>query len=621
MCGFLVVFSKKENILQYKKLFNQSLELLHHRGPDSTKFYIDKNCYIGFKRLRILDLNSRSDQPMVSQNGRFILVFNGEIYNFKELKKELKKENCKFHTSSDTEVILKGYELYSSNIFSRLIGMWSIIIYDKKKKKLIISRDRIGIKQLYYSKYNDNFIFSNEIKSIKELIEKKHNKKIGLNYNFIKRFLINANHQTKFETFFAGINEIEPSKIYELKNEIKFVKSIWSFPKSNSEKPDLNHLENLIDNVISDHFVSDVPIASTLSGGIDSSIISLLLNNKLINQKKKSFSLKFNKFDNDETSLILETVKKENINHEFIEIKEKDLSAELDEYINFLDEPTYSDNQLYQYILKKNIAKQNYKVLLTGEGADEVFCGYKKFEVPYLASFFCERKIKDFYNGVDLISKKNLQSKFKTILNILKFLFFSYGKRDKQLCLLGMKFLKKKVNYNNLFASLDSKFFNKRQIKINNFLREEMIKRFLIDIPKSLKEEDVTGMAHSLEIRVPYLDHRLIDYVSRLDYKYLYLNGNNKYLLRESMKKSIPKHIHEVKKKFHRPGNIRHFVYNILKENILDQLNSKNLFLHDFWSGNLEKQYFKDSKEFNFNNAYPWFRFYQINRLIELKYN
>ena len=169
--------------------------------------------------------------------------------------------------------------------------------------------------------------------------------------------------------------------------------------------------------------------------------------------------------------------------------------------------------------------------------------------------------------------------------------------------------------------SLDSKLFNKRPIKINNFLREEMIKRFLIDIPKSLKEEDVTGMAHSLEIRVPYLDHRLIDYVSRLDYKYLYLNGNNKYLLRESMKKSIPKHIHEVKKKFHRPGNIRHFVYNILKENILDQLNSKNLFLHDFWSGNLEKQYFKDSKEFNFNNAYPWFRFYQINRLIELKYN
>ena len=606
MCGLLVIFNHKK-INFSKDNFITLLNSINHRGPDNVGVFTDENILIGLNRLSIQDLTMKANQPMVSQNKNYVIVFNGEIYNLKKLKKKY-FENFKFKTSSDTELLLEGYVKYGKSFFNYIAGMWSVVIYDTEKRKLIISRDRLGIKPLYYSRYNDDIIISSEQKTILKYFEINKLKK-SLNSNYINKYISLANTDFQNDTIYNDIFSFKPGTFCELKNNFYNHYEFWKLEKKivNKNNFSLNKFENLFGEVIEQHLTSDVKISTTLSYGIDSSLLTFFLKKNFLNKNLKSYSLKFDFFEDEESKLISKLVVNEKINHQFIDINKENLKKEFDNFLNYSDEPIVSDNQFYQYLLLKKV-KEEYKVILTGDGADEVFFGYDKLINIYIYQLI---KNLNLYELLNFIKKNNLhvnKKLYKIITSCFNIFISRKGLRSTQENIFGkeilnMSFFKEKVDHPKL--------------KNKNLLYQEFHERFLFDIPKILHNQDITGMANSVEVRVPYLDHRLLDYVCSIDFKSHFKNYRSKSILKELGQKYLPAEIINYKKKYKKPGSINYFVYNILNKNI-----QKYLLLNsnpNYFSSNLINSYLKDKKNNNISNSYVWFRYYQINKLKELK--
>ena len=606
MCGLLVIFNCKK-INYNKDNFIFLLKSINHRGPDNTGIFDDENILMGLNRLSIQDLTMDANQPMVSQNNRYVIVFNGEIYNLKKLKKKY-FENFKFKTSSDTELLLEGYIKYGKSFFDFIAGMWSVIIYDKDEKKLIISRDRLGIKPLYYSRNNADIIISSEQKTILKYYETNKFKN-SFNSNYVNKYISLANTDFQNETIYNNIFPFKSGTFCELKDNFYNHYEFWKIKNKNQNKNyfSLIKFENLFGEVIDEHLLSDLNISTTLSYGIDSSLLTFFLKENYSNINLKSYSLKFNFFDDEEAKLISKVVADKKINHQFIEINKENLKDEFDNFLNYSDEPIVSDNQFYQYLLLKKV-KEEYRVILTGDGADEVFFGYDK-----LINIYIYQLIKNFnlFELLNYIKKNNLHMNkklHKILVNCFNIVTKSKGLRSTQENIFGKEIL----NMSFFKETLDHP-----KLKNKNLMHKEFFERFLFDIPKILHNQDITGMANSVEVRVPYLDHRLIDFVCSIDFKSHFKNYKTKSILKEFGEKYLPTDIINHEKKFKKPGSINYFVYDILDKNIQKYLLSNSN--TNYFSSNLINSYLKDKKNNNISNSYVWFRYYQINKLKDLK--
>ena len=556
MCGINGLITNKSNI-NINEALNKMNDKIIHRGPDSQGvFSYNKNGInigIGMRRLSIIDIES-GDQPIFSDNQNLILVFHGEIYNYLELKKQLIEEfDINFKTSSDTEVIIHLYDKYGVKSFSMLDGMFAFSLVDKKMNKIFIARDFFGEKPLYYIKDDNTIIWASELKSIRKVIKKDL---------VISKRALSLYFQLTYipapYSIFEDVFKLEPNKFIEIDLHSLNLK-INPIEDYNKEKnysgisfndaKKVNH--DLVMKSIESRSISDVPLGTFLSGGVDSSIVSLGLS-KLSNVKIDTFSMGFEKKTFDETNKSKLVAKLIGSNHhEFIVTNKSMISDSNDVILNY-DEPFADSSALPTYMVSK-LASNNVKVALTGDGGDEVYGGYNKYYIGMLNSKYTKyisnknhRKVLKFSNNFIKSSNddRGVKHKIKKLLNSISY------QNDYYLNIISLGFKK-----NDLPSLL------KEEYAVNDVLNQliqfpvkslsdfrEVDRRISLE-GDMLVKVDRASMLNSLECRAPFLNKEIWNFTNNLPDKFL-LNGfDKKILLKESFKQYFPKQFLDKSKK------------------------------------------------------------------------
>ncbi len=603
MCGFIISINEQKLFKQSKK----KLRLTTHRGPDNQKFYYDENISILFRRLSIIDLSKKSDQPIISENKQFILVFNGEIYNFKNLREDLTEKGIKFKSDGEAEVLLNGFIYYGDDFIEKIRGMFSICIWDRIRQKLTSFRDRFGQKPLFYLKTTNGIIFSSEIKDINTIIQCSENVETSKRYVY-RGFLDNNRN-----TFFKNIKRVLPSeKIIFFKNRI-VRQFYWKQKIFENKKFDKNEFLTLYLENLNLHLNADVKLAFLLSGGLDSS--SLVSGAIKLNKNIKAFSI-LPKNTINEKPFIDSFINENSISHEYINV-DSCLSRKCFEKVLFYqDEPIQGINCLHQFYLKEKIKSKGYRVLITGDGGDEMLGGYDRMFEIYL-DYLIKTNKKQLFN--EICKLRNLDTKI--VLNKIK----KFNNRVKRQSsdiedntfnrYINKKFLK---SNNKIF---DEKWNELNQKSDKNFFKKTLINSlFTNDLQMSLRMADRNAMASSIENRAPFLDHRFSDYIFSIKTEDFYTNGISKGMLRSSISKISNKKIVNRKTKSGRPGNDIYFIFYVVFEELIDLINIFNVDLFGFDKNSLLKDIFKIKKYFlrNINNldrsirqqAFFYFRLY-----------
>lgn len=524
MCGIGGVFCKnfsKENLLKYLNNINN---LQKHRGPDNSKIWIDKDLNFGLchSRLSIIDIDNSADQPFETKN--HVIIFNGEIYNFKYLQDYLKKRGHIFRTNSDTEVLLNSYLEWGAKCLEKISGMFSFVIFDKFSKDLFAARDAVGQKPFFYLNRDQLFVFASEINSIK-----------SLNYHFIKEidynsissfFTKNFRNISSPKTAYKYINRLRPGH-YFITN-LKSDKKIRELPFLKSESGD-NFDPNEIIESISESSISDVGFSTLLSGGIDSRLIALILKKeKNLNFDTYTIGLDENDPDIKNAKAFANSI---GINNKSIYFN---FEGSFNRYKNLIKcngEPFSLIPSLLYFDLFKNISSDGYKVVLSGNGADEIFMGYndifKTVLINYFTNFFFRNK-----GG-----KKSNHEKYNFKNNSLKAMIIDRDKNIKNLF----------NDYNNNYLSDEASYWCSI-LNPTNYINEHYLIQLLMTHQHSLTlSSDLSGMLNSLEVRSPFLEpiiiknFLLLNWKKKIEYKNIF-NFNPKNILKNLFLNLCKKH-------------------------------------------------------------------------------
>ena len=551
MCG-IVGYYRKDNATEKLNDLEKATSTLSKRGPDFSSTYYQGNIGFGHARLSIIDTSAGANQPFVDSTGRYVIIFNGEIYNFKILKRQLEKEGIKFITESDTEVLLELYIKYGENVTDHLNGFFAFAIHDKKDNTLFLSRDRLGIKPLFLYQDNDKIIFASEIKAITEFrIEKE------LHIPSLHRYF-QLNYIPGPDTIFEHIKQIEPGTRLFIKNgEIESTK-YYHIPNKPTYDGGYNQaqqkLKSLMLKSIERRLIADVPVGSFLSGGIDSSIIALLTST--INKSIESFSIGFpDEPYYDETEYAKAVAKKGGLKHHIINVHSKDMLEALPEVVDYIDQPFADSSALPVFILSREVRK-HVTVALSGDGADELFGGYRKHMAHFKA-----------------LNKSLVNALIKTAGPIFNLAPQSrqnaLADKARQAARFSQGIKRKGIERYWHWASISTEAYT------CDLLKEKWpdpIKRpweeLGIDIPKKhhlhhilqadvkmllpndmLTKVDLMSMANSLEVRVPFLDHEIVNFAMSLPDSFKINEHSQKRILQDTFKRELPKELFNRPKK------------------------------------------------------------------------
>jgi len=576
VCGICGYVSQKEIDIE------EMNSTITHRGPDNQNYLKNKNLALGHTRLSILDLSDDSNQPMVSKNGRYIIVYNGEIYNFLDLKKELKYLGVVFNKESDTEIILEGFGYWGVKIFEKLNGMFAFSIYDKKLNKLYITRDRFGVKPLYYYHNGEDLIFGSEIKAIiaSKVIKKE------LNYQGLYEYLHFATTLGE-NTFYKGIKKLEAGEyitydIEKHKLKIDRYKSNHDITQTkDSFEEAVSKTKRVFENAVKRQLIADVPVGIFLSGGIDSTAITAYAT-KHYKGKIKTFSagFDFNNGDNelDNAKYIADFY---NTEHNEMHIKGEDIINILEDVNYYFDQPFGDAANIPLYLMSKEL-KGKEKVILQGDGGDELFAGYHRYiRLYHYDSYKAVSKLFPLFKKV--IPKSS--SKYKG----LRFLFALYQKdpsKEMAYILSQEMFDEDPADYLN--ESTKSRLkevnpFQRYQYFYEKFKKLDPVNRALytdinIILPDLYFEKvDRATMANSLEIRVPFLDNELAQYAMSLPADYKIKGKDKKYILKKAFEDVVPKKIlYGPKKGFGVP--FQHWLRTSMKDFMLKNIRESELY-------------------------------------------
>ncbi|RXJ54411.1 asparagine synthase (glutamine-hydrolyzing) [Candidatus Marinarcus aquaticus] len=582
MCGIVGFLSEREDKIGILK---KQLETLYHRGPDDQRTYIDNKVAFGHSRLAIIDIN-HAQQPMQSLDERYVLVFNGEIYNYLELRQHLVSKGIQFKTYSDTEVLLNMYIVYGKECVNKLNGMFAFAIYDKHKKSLFLARDHFGIKPLYYTYKGNDFIFASEIKAILKYPEiKKEVDQQSLNEYMTFQVML------KKHTLFKNIHSLEPGTfLYLEEGKIKEKKKYWDFnyniDDSISEEEYTTELLHLLENSLNIQTRSDVPVGAYLSGGIDSSLVSTLASKNYFGDFH-TFSGGFKESpDFDETQyakIVHQSI--HSVHHEIFPTS-KDFLDNFENIVYHMDYPEAGPGVFSQYMVSK-LASEHVKVVLGGQGGDEIFGGYTRYAVAYLEQALKGAIFETSEEGKHLVTLQSIipnMSQMKNYVPLLKEQFKEglFEPMDERYYRMMNRSHNLHKIYNQGFLStfeegqLLDKFkqvFNHPDTKSYfNKMTHFDLKTLL---PALLHVEDRMSMAVSIESRVPILDYRIIELASKMPPSMKFSGGKTKAMLIKSVKNILPKEIIERKDKMGFPTPINNWLAGDLKEYALDILTSQ----------------------------------------------
>jgi asparagine synthase (glutamine-hydrolysing) len=563
MCGICGIINFSQLQVDESGIRNM-MQQMKHRGPDDEGIFIDSNVGLGFVRLSIIDLSASGNQPMFDPTGRFVIVFNGEIYNYIEISEELKKKGYAFHSATDTEVLLYAYIEWGEACLDRLNGMWAFAIYDKEKKRIFVARDRFGVKPFYYYQDETRFIFASDIPPILRIVEK-----VEPDNRVIYDYLLYNRTDQDENTFYSGIRKLQHGHTLLIeKNRVSTKR--WYDLKEHLERPFVSSEEyrELFSDAIRLRLRSDVPVGVCLSGGLDSSAIVSVLLKDFNKYDINTFSAVFGeKFPEDETEYINEY--KGTLNNMFFTFPTADtFFNDLASFIRSHSEPVPTTSPYAQYKVMEN-AKSNITVLLDGQGADEQLAGYHYFFGFYYKELLRALKLQLLVREI-IEYQKNHNSTYalKSLVYLLmpgnaKVFFSERKKRYIKKSFLN-EYSGKNVIVDNLYESKD--------------LKSSLLNHFEYKLEHLLKWEDRNSMWFSLEARVPYLDYRLVERTLALPSESIIKSGTTKVILREAMRGYLPEKIRTRQSKvgFVTPDNewFRHQKFKVLIEDLLNS--------HDF---------------------------------------
>jgi len=565
MCG-IIGFTGPQNPNQLKQL----QRLILHRGKDEITQHYQLNVNLGMNRLAINDL-SAGLYPLKYKH--YSLIYNGEIYNQKLLKKELKENVINFKTTCDGEVILPLFDKLGIKAFAKLEGMFALAIVDQKNKKLILARDKSGQKPLYYSNNKNVFSFSSEIKVLQKLL--KTNSQLNLSKlptYFREGSLVGQ------QTLLKNINKLVPASFLEVNlKDLSIAKNKYWHPRIHkppqlNEKKLTDKLDELLFDSVSKRLLSDVPIGSFLSGGVDSSLITYYAAQK--NKQFKTYSVVFPKYSKDDESFFSTTVaQKLNTNHSQIECTAHKALTIINKIGSLIDEPIIDPAVIPTYLISQR-ARKDIKVVLSGEGADELFGGYYRYP-KHLTGLWIQKYFpQPFWEAIKPIVPKRISYKINKALTPLANYYSSQDVWTPQ----ELKQLLPNINYQPQHCPPSQNLFQKNpflamQVRdYHHYLGEQLLMKI-----------DKFTMLHNLEARAPFLDTKLINFAFSLPNKYKIKGINNKYLLRQVAARHLPPQIAwRPKKGFTVPLDdwYHHELKPLVKETILSLSHLKNIFNH-----------------------------------------
>ena len=522
MCGISGFNWKGENLTR------EMNRVLKHRGPDDEGTYVDEDVSLGHVRLSIIDLSEKGHQPMSNEDGTIWITYNGEIYNFQELREQLIKKGHKFKSNTDTEVVIHAYEEYGLDCVKQFNGMWAFCIYDKNKDILVLSRDRFGIKPLYYYMDIDKIIFSSMIAGIL-----CHNIETAPNDKAIMEYLAFNLEDHKEYTFFDNIYSLAQGSIliYNLKTKHHNIQK-WYRPEVRDVKNEDNLREIFVESVRL-RTISDVPVGSCLSGGVDSSAIVCTLN-KFLKDTFYTYSLVVPGSTIDESRYIKEVGRNTNTKQFFTTVNEENFLEDFHDFIIAQEEPVTGLSPYAQYRVMKLAHGPGAKVLLDGQGGDEIFAGYEY----YFSWYFYELFIK--FKWYILIKEMGLYLKnFKNIFPHAMFLFLVLPESIKYF--LWKKFMNKWVNHEFLEkVCSDEKDPRWKRMNLKDGL---LLTLFSTALPHLLRWEDKNSMRWSIESRVPFLDVEVVESAISLSSEQKLRNGRTKVIFKKAMNDILPEMI------------------------------------------------------------------------------
>ena len=597
MCGIFCAVSLKE---RFEKIdfdqFESCTNLLNHRGPDSqgiksldtfsgkdsqTSF----NIFLGHKRLAIIDLSALGHQPMVRDN--LIIIFNGEIFNYVELREELISKGYRFESNTDTEVIIHLYKDQGSSAFKKLNGMWALVLVDLNKNKIIVSRDRFSIKPAFILRQDSKIFFASEIKALLPLMKERE-----INYDVMSNFLFQGLLDKNEFTFIKGIEKIKAKTnlIIDLQDGKLSEEQYWEYEPAGNLKFEsaFDEFYNLLTDSVKIRLRSDVPIGALLSGGLDSSSLSVIANN-VHEQEFKTFSVVSDIKKYSEEEFVDELVRTKKIKNEKLFLKVEEIIKNFDKVLSIQDEPFISFIVAAHYTILEKIKKEtDITVILSGQGGDEILLGYLRF------FFFYLKDLKK--NGKYIRAAKELFASliYRTVITQYS---FKGAKRYLPSVLLKEKnFLRGEKKLENTW-------------EFNSLRDAQLADIDKFSVPILTRYEDRNSMAHSLEIRLPFLDYRLVDFMVNLSTEFKIRNGWNKYILRKTMSE-LPDKIRwrRDKKGFILPEekwlkqDLKEDIINAFSSSILDEL------------GYIDKTRFIDYYN-SYLNGNKWIHHFEIARV------
>jgi len=521
-------------------LARKSLEIMSHRGPDYCGIIEEKNYFFAHNRLSIIDTSSNAHQPLKHKD--ITLSFNGEIFNFKALKKELEYD---FSSESDSEVLIAAYLKWGLDFVQHLTGMFAIALKDGDD--LYLFRDRFGKKPLYFISESNRFIFASEIKGLKPFLSS-----IEMNNDALISYLTFL-APTPPHSFYEGIHKLEASHFLHVR-DFKCKQHLYYSPLHVTPSLHTNHtevitsLDTLVESAITQRLDADVPIASLLSGGIDSALIAAIAKKNGTNLD--TFTLGYKEFKNyDERDNAAISAQEIGLNNRAIEINQDDYIDAIDKVFDAMDEPINDPASIPLYLLFENIKKEGYKVVLSGEGSDELFLGYRQYfeylDIEKASSLLHKNWLKKYFRSNFSMNRE--WEWYKRIFED-KLLFRSSGEKftDLQKNILLRQNIKDGASLKYLEPFRD-RFEN--SLHVDNASWYSYIDLSLFQGEHFLTKLDRVSMAHSIESRTPFLDHNLVNYVFEIDPKLKYESGNTKALLKEVGKKYLSETILTRKKK------------------------------------------------------------------------
>ena len=554
MCGitgYIHLESEKSSSLQ---LIKKMTDAIIYRGPDAEGFYVNNNIAFGHRRLSIIGLKT-GGQPMLSEDKQIIISYNGEIYNYIELREELIKKGHSFKTDSDTEVIIHAYLEWGIDCQKKLNGMWAFSLYDHRTNELFLSRDRIGEKPLHYTTFNNTFVFGTELKSIKEF-----GVPFEQNLELVELYLFLTYVPTPY-TFYKNIYKLKPGHFIKIKDgkvsEIKY----WDLPEIDEENMHSNKKEiysnftDLFEDSVRLRMRSDVPFGAFLSGGLDSSAVVATMS-KFSKHPIETFTIGFDDKAFDESQLAQDVATKFNTNHHLNFVKRYSFEESISHLLKHFDEP-FGDSSAIPTGYVSKFASEKVKMVLTGDGGDEVLSGYNSYLGLKIADYYSKlpksirSNIPSIVKGISTLTSNKTRYKLNKLYNVSSTANLDFNSRMiRKMAYTDYETIKLLIGDNKVISIEDyiSDFFNKCPYK------DDFYKLMYSDIKQKLPDDylvkvDRMSMSYSLEARVPFLDHRLIEYMVNV-HKNVKLQGfEKKSVLRATIGKQLPESILNAPKK------------------------------------------------------------------------